>query len=70
MLRLEGNPWTYGFNRTVPMVNSASKVVVGKDLLSKFPFTFKDTYNNFHIIEGDFSHSKSSLKKDGSTWDF
>ena len=70
MLHLEGNPWAAKFDRTVPIVNLASMVVVGKDLLQKYPFKFNDTYNNFHLIEGDFTHSKSSVTKVGDHWDF
>ena len=33
MLHLEGNPWTAHFDNTVPLVNSAAKVVAGKELL-------------------------------------
>jgi len=70
MLHLEGNPWTAHFDKTVPLTNSAAKIVAGKELLQKYPFEFHSTYNKFRAVEGDFTHSKASVAKVGNKWDF
>ena len=62
MLHLEGNPWTGHFDKTVPLVNFAEKVVAGKQLLQKYPL-------EFHSTEGDFTNFKASVLKKGNHFD-
>ena len=63
MLKLEGNPWIPQDRNSssVPLSNSASKVVAGKALLQKYPFEFQS-------IGMAGTDQTSTIAKDGNDW--